>query len=134
MEEKSIYPSYKRKKGILGFRIIISRSKKMSWKYLLSTVGLVGILGYMLYTVPPSFTASLYSIKISIVLLFFILALFFLFSLFMFLTGSKKHASLLSLFIIICLVFLLYNFTQPFFFVLLAALFFILEILFIPLR
>ena len=129
MEFKSIYPSFKRKNGLLGFRFIISRNKRFSWKFLVMSLGCLCSLGYLVYTVPPSYRFSILNSQFSITLVFFPLLFLFLFSFFMFLFGNKKHAVLVSLFIVSSSALLANNLTQPFFFILLAALFFVLEML-----
>jgi hypothetical protein len=114
-------------------RIIISRGKR-SWKDLLASVIIFAALAGVVYGLPPTYTTKIAGYSFSVLVLFFPLVFAFLFTLNAFLFRSKKHAALLSFFLVTCMVFLLNHLTQPFFYVLLAALVLVLEILIVYIK
>ena len=109
---------FKRKKKHIFINIFLSIA------FLLATVALV-------QSFPPGFMIEIGNIAFSVIIVFFISIFLFIFFLVYALSGSKKHGILLSTFGISCLLFLFYKLTNPLFFILLAALFLVLELLFI---
>lgn len=87
-------------------------------------------LGLIIFIVPPSQQFHFVSITISVLYIFLVLLYFFMFFLSMVLLKSVKHALSISLFTITALFFLLYKLTHPLFFIMLAALFIVAELLF----
>jgi hypothetical protein len=109
-------------------RIIISRRKR-SIKFLFLSIFFLLLLVATIYYLPPTFTLTFLFWSISIVIPFLVVVFLFLFSSLAFLFRSKEHAVIISSFIVICLIFLFLDLNQPIFFVLLAALALVCELL-----
>lgn len=85
---------------------------------------------YLVFYFPPSYQISFYQYRISILYLFLASLFFFLYFTGMFVTRSKKHGSLIALFVIIYLIFRLNKLTDPLFLFLLIGLFLVMEFFF----
>ena len=84
----------------------------------------------VIYFLPPTFTVLLGSFQISIKIFFLTLVLLFLYSVLRIFISRTFHVCLISLFIVTLAIFIMNRLTHPLFFVLLLALFLILEIIF----
>ncbi|MGH7204333.1 MAG: hypothetical protein ACREHC_07855 [Candidatus Levyibacteriota bacterium] len=112
----------------------IIRRKKFSFSLLLSSVILFILLGLILYYFSPSAEFVIFSIHLSILLAFFPLLFFALFFAGTTIFRSKWQGTLIASFVVLYLTFRLNNLTNPFFFILLAALFVTLELMIVNRR
>ncbi len=106
------------------------KSPERSLKSIFLSIIFLSILSSLIYFFPPNHTFTLLFFKLPIVLLFLISLFLFIFYLILFLFKSPLHAGLISLLGITSLIFKLNNIDHPFFFILLAALFLMLELFF----
>ena len=104
------------------------RKKTLSLLFLI-TLSLL-TLGSLVIFFPPTDSLTIFHVKLSIILLFFVALFLFAFATGTFFFKNKVHGLLLGFFLIIFLIFRLNNLTHPFFFILLLALFLTLELLF----
>lgn len=106
------------------------RRRKRPITYLfISIVSLVSF-SWVIYFFPPNYTFTVISYKLPVISFFFPLLFLFVFSTTTYLSKSTKHGILAGLFAVAFLIFRLNNLTHPFFFLLLASLFLILELMF----
>jgi hypothetical protein len=101
--------------------------KRNYWFLLLSIITFTA-LGFVVYFFPPNYTVT--SLQISIVYAFYTLIFLSLFSAGSFIFKSHVHGILLGLVVVAYLLFRQNDLTHPFFALLLAALFLVLELLF----
>lgn len=110
-------------------RINIISKIHLHKKFLLLFVIFSLSLAALIFFLSPKFEIEAYGYKISIIYIFFILLLLSSFTLIKIFIKGYKHAFIGSIFIVICGIFLLEKLTNPFFFILLAAIFLISDIL-----
>ena len=111
-------------------KVWIMRKRKRSLKYLfLSIVSLPALIA-LIYFFSPAKYLSVFSFQFSVFSLLFPLLFIFIFSITTYISKSPNHGILLGLFAISALLFRWNNLAHPFFFLLLAALFLVLELLF----
>ncbi len=103
--------------------------KKFSIKHLCLSVFCLILLSLLIYNLPPTFVFNIGIIRIPVFLPFIVLISVFLYFLSMFLVRKKIISFLVSVFGIVVVLFILNDFTNPLFFILLALLFVIIEIL-----
>lgn len=104
--------------------------RKRPLKYLaLSILSLASISG-VIYFLTPSQLLPILNYKLSVMNLFLPVLFLFIFSTTTYISKSSKHGVLLGLFMVSIISFKLNNLTHPFFFLLLAALFLVLELMF----
>ncbi|HUQ85647.1 MAG TPA: hypothetical protein VM077_04945 [Candidatus Limnocylindrales bacterium] len=106
------------------------RKKKKNLKYLITTAASLPLLAYLIYSFPPDFKLTIMGYQLSVIYLFFPLLFLSLLSTISLISKSSKHGLLFGLFAVCFLSFRLNGLTHPFFFLLLAALFLVLELLF----
>lgn len=106
------------------------RKRKRQLKYLLIILVTLPLLSFLIYKYPPNWKFEIGNLKLEILYLFFPLIFLFLLSTISFFSKSSKHGLLISLFAVCFLSFRLNGLTHPFFFLLLAALLLVLELLF----
>jgi hypothetical protein len=101
-------------------------------KFLALSILSVTALALLINSFPPDFKIQIFTSHLSPLTshLLFPLLFLFLFSTTTFITKNIKHGMLLGLFVICYLGLRLVNLTHPFFFLLLAGLFLMLELLF----
>lgn len=88
-------------------------------------------LVYLIVTVPPTTSYdALFTMQLSVLPVFHALLFLFLFGISSFLLRSKIHGVLIGLVVVIYLLFRQNDLTHPFFALMLAALFLVLELLF----
>ena len=105
------------------------RREKRLWLFLMiGTISFICLLLLVIY-IPPSVTYMLGSISVSVVLIFFLFLFLSLSSFFSLLFRTIHHGVLTSLFFVLSLAFLFFNLREPLFFILLAALCMIIELL-----
>ena len=107
-----------------------TRTKKRSLLFLVLGFIFLILLFLLVYYLPPDFQIKLFQFSIPSLYIFFALLFFSLFSLVTYCTNSIKHGLLTGLFVPLYLLFRINNLTHPFFFLLLLALFVVLELLF----
>lgn len=106
------------------------RNIKSSFKYLILSILLSVTLYLLISNYPPNHIYTLGFVKISILIPFFII-LFVLFNFILSLFFNRSlQTILLSLFLVTCLIFIVNKLTNPFFFIMLAALFVVIELIF----
>lgn len=101
------------------------------WFLLLSIVTFA-MLGFTVYFFPPDYSVVPFQLPVQIPIVYFFYTLLFLgfFTLGSFIFKSKVHGVLIALVVIAYLLFRQNDLTHPFFALLLAALFLVLELLF----
>jgi hypothetical protein len=104
--------------------------KKGRWIFLGLSLILGGLCGSLIFFLPPDFQVQVGTIQVSIVYLFFSLLFLFLFCLVSFALQSKTHGLLFGGFVVTYLGFRLNGLVHPFFFILLVAIFLLLELVF----
>jgi hypothetical protein len=104
--------------------------RKNPTKFLYLFIIFIFLLLGLIYFYPPEYKFQIFGYRLSVISLFFPLLFFITYSLTAYLSKSSKHGVLAGLFIVFFLIFRLTNLTHPFFFLLLASLFLILELLF----
>ena len=103
--------------------------KKRDWRYLFFGIVLAACLGGIVYFLSPGFSIPLFVISLPILYLFFLFLFGFFYYVILFFFTSRKHAILISAFICMSLLFLANNLLHPFFFILLAGLFLVIELI-----
>src|SRR5664279_1782580 len=106
------------------------RTRKRSHLFLFSGFISLILLLLLIYYFPPDLQLPILNSQISTLYIFLFLLFCFLFSASTYIFASKKHGLLIGLFVPLYLLFRLNNLTHPFFFLLLLALFIVLELLF----
>jgi hypothetical protein len=99
--------------------------------FLLSGIVSFGILGALIFFVPPSFQLSISGVSLSILPLFFVLLFVGLFCLGTLALKTIKHGILLGSFFVCYSIMRLNGLTHPFFLLLLFGIFLALELLFV---
>ncbi len=112
----------------------IIRRKKFSFSSLLYSVILFILLGLLIFYFSPNAEFVIFSIHFSILIIFFPLLFFSLFFAGDTIFRSKWQGALIASFFALYLTFRLNNLTNPFFFILLAALFATLELMIVNRR
>ena len=106
------------------------KRRKRSIKFLILSLPFFILLTSLIYFLPPNYQLHIINFKLSVMNLFLLPLFIFLFLITTFFSKSTKHGILLGLFATSFLTFRLNNLTHPFFFLLLSALFLVLELLF----
>lgn len=96
---------------------------------LLAILSFIGTISFVIFF-SPSHQFTLITVQIPVLFLFFVTLFLCIFSATSYFFKSKIHGLLLGLFLVCILIFRLNNLAHPFFFILLAALFLTLELLF----
>jgi len=112
------------------YTIINMRRKNRKLLHLFLALLSGGSLLACILLLSPKYAFELPFFNIPILIIFFILLACFLFFGISFATKSRKHAYLITFFVLVYLLFRLWGLTHPFFFFLLLALFLTLELLF----
>jgi hypothetical protein len=99
-------------------------------KFLFLSITALPIIGFLVYNFPPDLKMEIGNWKLEIMYLFLPLLFLFIFSLTTYFSKNTKHGLLLGLFVVSLLTFRMSNLTHPFFLLLLAAFFLMLELLF----
>jgi hypothetical protein len=107
------------------------KNKRRPRKFLILSIVSLVALAYLIYFFPPDYKVQIPILDLSFLIshLSFPLLFLFIFSTATYLTKSTKHGVLLGLFAISALGLKLTNLTHPFFFLLLAGFFLMLELL-----
>jgi hypothetical protein len=112
-------------------RLLKTQQKKRSWRFLFISLALLAAVTYLIYSVPPTMQFLVFSFRISVLYIFFPLLFLCVFCFSAFLFRSEKHALLIAAFALLSLLLLSNDLNHPFFFILLAALFLVIELIFI---
>jgi hypothetical protein len=96
------------------------RYRRRSVKQLLLPTLILVVLIFIVFYFPPSY---------DILMIFFILFFLFFYSFFLFVFKSKIHCLLITAFLTVSLFFVLNSLTNPIFFIMLAALFVVVEMI-----
>jgi len=105
------------------------RKRRNFWHLILSIISLIGLV-YLIIFVKPDQNLQALIFKISPLPLFFVLVFLFLTSIISFVFRNLRWGIFVGLFIVGLLILMLYHFAQPFFIIMLLALFFVLELVF----
>src|SRR5947207_10579965 len=106
------------------------RKRRPRWIALVLSLLFFVALILLILLIPPTFQLTVFTLRFSILTIFFALLFFFCFFTGTFFFRSKVKGILIGLFIVSFLLFRLSNLTHPFFFILLASLFLTLVLLF----
>jgi len=107
----------------------MQRRRRNYFLLILSLLFLIGLV-YLIIYISPNQVFQVLSIKISVLLLFFLLTFLFIFSFMAFWLKNLRRGMFFGFLIIGLLLLLFYRFIHPFFIIMLIALFGVLELFF----